>query len=166
MTEYLTQNEMWVRATRLREAEARITEIEAMLRDNPTQAEMDAAQFEINQLTGRLEAAWLCAEALATAEWFDDGEDEWFCPWCGNYRRNGHEVGCKRQAALATAIEVGLLDSSSVQSVESVSHELTAARRVVEAAEAHLSDSGPWSQLSESVVAYRAAYPHERGNDG
>ena len=39
--------------------------------------------------------------------------------------------------------------------------ELAAARRVVKTAEAHLSDSGPWSQLSDAIAAYRAAYPRD-----
>ena len=145
MTEYLTQNEMWVHSTRLREAEARIAELESASAKGCAQ----------------LDAARLCAEALATVEWFDNGDDVWFCAWCTMNKEYGHTSGCQRQAAQRAASESGLLNSPSVKSVESVSSELTAARRVVEVLEAHLSDRGPWSQLSDAIAAYRAAYPRE-----
>ena len=77
----------------------------------------DDLRRERDELRAKLDAMQLCAEALRITEWFDDGDDEWYCPWCGNYKRNGHGSGCQRQTALCAASEAGLLEFHSVESV-------------------------------------------------
>jgi len=43
--------------------------------------------------------------ALEIVEWVNapDALGQLFCPWCGNYHRDGHRDDCARQAALARA---------------------------------------------------------------
>ena len=54
----------------------------------------------------RIAAAPQLLEALEAVEWVSDDnypEQPPGCPWCGNYRRNGHAPDCLRQAAIAAA---------------------------------------------------------------
>ena len=47
-------------------------------------------------------------EALEAVEWIRDNDlpeyPRW-CPWCGNYERDGHRPDCQRQAALGLNVE-------------------------------------------------------------
>ena len=44
-------------------------------------------------------------EALRQVEWIPDDviPGRLFCPWCNNYRENGHALDCTRQLAITKA---------------------------------------------------------------
>ena len=105
-------------------AQAERDELRAQLNESnyhASRAISERAGFalEVDSLRAQLNSARLCVEVLKITEWFDEGDDEWYCPWCGNYKRNGHGSGCQRQIALRAAAESGLLDSPLMESVES-----------------------------------------------